>query len=158
MKLSDWASVAEIFSGFAVVITLIFLIVGIRSNTEMTRLAVYSELVDDINSISSDVYRDADLSVIWAAFNDGETAGMDARNQARLIQVFNSWMRNAEKAYYGKKSGVLGEREWERLASAICYQYGQAVAFSRANDRPRILEFRFLTEEFASFVENSCDE
>ena len=34
LKLSDWASVAEIVAGIAVVITLIFLILGIRANTD----------------------------------------------------------------------------------------------------------------------------
>jgi hypothetical protein len=38
-KLSDWASIAEIVSGVAAEIALIFLIVGIRSNSEMTRVA-----------------------------------------------------------------------------------------------------------------------
>ena len=38
-KLSEWASIAEIVSGIAVVITLVFLIFGIRENTEVTRAA-----------------------------------------------------------------------------------------------------------------------
>jgi hypothetical protein len=55
MKLSDWAGIAEIFSGIAVVVTLVFLIIGIRENTEVTRAATYADLLDGLNEYSMQV-------------------------------------------------------------------------------------------------------
>jgi hypothetical protein len=46
VKLSDWANVAEVVSGVAVVITLIFLILSIRENTEITRAAAYDTFAE----------------------------------------------------------------------------------------------------------------
>lgn len=49
MKLSGWASIAEIISGTAVLITLVFLVFGIRENTEITRAAAYDRNIDSLN-------------------------------------------------------------------------------------------------------------
>jgi hypothetical protein len=40
MKLEKWALIAEIVGGVSVVITLIFLIAGIRENTAVTRVSM----------------------------------------------------------------------------------------------------------------------
>jgi len=48
-KLSDLASLAEIVSGVAVVVTLVFLVIGIRDNADVTRFSVYSDLLNEIN-------------------------------------------------------------------------------------------------------------
>ena len=42
-KLADWASIAEIISGIAVVVTLIVLIVEVRDNTEVLRVSAYND-------------------------------------------------------------------------------------------------------------------
>ena len=54
-KLSDWASIAEIVSGIAVVVALVFLVVGIRENTEMARASMYERTFDSLNQWRMDI-------------------------------------------------------------------------------------------------------
>ena len=63
-KLSDWASIAEIVSGVAVVITLIFLIVGIRENTNVVRASAFSDNLSAFNDFSMTVAADAELRAV----------------------------------------------------------------------------------------------
>ena len=48
-QLSSWASGAEIISSIAVVVTLVFLVIGIRENTAITRASVYATSIEGIN-------------------------------------------------------------------------------------------------------------
>ena len=48
MKLEKWALIAEIVGSFAIVATLIVLIVESRGNTEAIRASTYQAVVDSI--------------------------------------------------------------------------------------------------------------
>ena len=64
MKLENFAHIAEVISGIAVVISLVFLIYGIRENTEVTRTVAYEGLIDSINNFTLTIVPDEDLSGI----------------------------------------------------------------------------------------------
>ena len=74
-KLSDWASIAEIVSGIAVVITLVFLVLGIRENTEVMRATSFASSIDTLNEFTASVVTDSELRQLWLAHNsrDGAT-------------------------------------------------------------------------------------
>ena len=59
-KLSDWASIAEIISGIAVVVTLIFLIAGIRENTAVLRGSSYSNTLESLNQLQASIMADSE--------------------------------------------------------------------------------------------------
>jgi len=156
-RISYLASVAEIFSGVAVVVTLIVLIVGVRENTEVTRASVYVALTDDVNALVADMYRDPELSRVWTAFLNGTTGNLDTHDADRLRLVINTMWRNYEKAYFSREYDVLGEVEWNRFIQAMCINYERVKAFNRATGQD-VIEGRTgsLTAEFRSYFLEAC--
>jgi len=83
-KLADWASIAEILSGIAVVITLIVLVVGVRENTEVVRASMFDSIVDKMNGFQATVATDPDLLRIWTAYVEGSATDLDEIDRQRL--------------------------------------------------------------------------
>lgn len=148
MKLSDWTSVAEIVSGVAVVVTLIFLSVGIRENTNTVRVAVFSNLTDATNELERDIYLDPELSLVWANFLSGETDGLDATQSTRLRGILTAGFRNFDKAFFAQKYNVIGQAEWRRFDTAIC----SIQELSLRSLKLDFSEHPTLTDEFREYI------
>jgi hypothetical protein len=150
-RLSDWASITEIASGLAVVVTLVLLLLGIRDNTEITRVSVYADLINNINEWERDIYRDPDLSRIWTAYMQRETARLEPGDRERLSSVVMVLFRNYDKAYFSQRYSVIGSAEWNRFLRLICINYRRA--------RSADLDFGgVVSDEFVEFVLASCSE
>ena len=151
-KLSDWASVAEIISGIAVVATLIFLVVGIRENTAVTRAAVWDGSIDGVIQQRSLIMQNPELSRLFQLYQDGEmhTLSEDDHLEARFL-VFNLF-NTFEKAYFSNAYGVIGDSEWERFDSQICNQ------MSSVDQNPGLFERidGVLTREFSEYIRSTC--
>ena len=128
MKLSDWASVAEIVSSLAVVITLVFLLVGIRENTEITRAAAYDRNIDSVNEVRGWIANNPDLATLYRAFLNDETAEIEEPRIIQLNLLMNSIFGIFEKAYFAFQYGHIGQSEWSRFDKQICIQYSHMVS------------------------------
>jgi len=152
-KLSDWASVAEIISGIAVVVTLIFLIAGIRENTAVLRGASYSNTLESLNQLQATMMTDSEMALVWEAFLDRKTADIDEGGRARLRLAVNSLMRIYEVAYFQHEYGLLGEAEWIRFVSVGCQNFSRVKSFL-----PQIVEAGGpFTAEFLTYMTDNCD-
>jgi len=69
VKLEKWASIAEIASGIAVVITLLIRFAGVRENTEITRTAMYADALDQFNALETEILLDPDLLPIYYRYS-----------------------------------------------------------------------------------------
>lgn len=153
-KLSDWANIAEIFSGVAVVVTLIFLILGIRENTEVVRASMYQRSTDQIIEWRNLMIADREVAHLFEAFFSGDNEGLseiDARRQRQLVlNLFQIY----EQAYFAEQYGLLGPAEWRRFEKQICTFHNRLQAF------PAFFDFvnNVMTEEFAKFMKNLCQE
>ena len=149
MKLSHWASVAEIVSGIAVVVTLVFLVLGIRENTQVTRASMYSDLMDGLNEYSMAIADNPDLSRIWLAFMSFETEDLDPSDFPRLTNIVQTMFRNWESAWYSRRYGVMGEEEWARVERLLCpgWERSQSADVGLRS---------FLTEPFFHYIETNC--
>ena len=150
-KLSDLASIAEIVSGIAVVVTLIFLVLGIRDNTTITQVSVYSNIIDSVNEIQQSLYEDPELSRLYDAYVDQKTSSLAEVDQRRVARIAQSILRVYEKAYFGREYGVVGDAEWRRTQGAICLhnEWGESAGVIAT-------QTRVLTEEFRQFVADHC--
>lgn len=152
LKLSDWASIAEVISSVAVVISLIFLIVGIRANTEVTRAAAYDRNVDALNSFRADVARDDELAQLWLAYESGEAAQLEGLDRLQLNMVINLAFGNYEKAYFNHKYGVMGNSEWTRYERQICINLVRLKALPDL----RADMATVVTNEFVEYIDDFC--
>ena len=152
--LSDWASVTEIVSGIAVIISLVILIVGIRENTEVTRASVYENSINSMNDFRTRIIDDREIAGLWGAYQAGELEGLDQPDQSRVGQLIFMLFGVYEKSYYAQQYGVIGSSEWSRFEFQICRQYA----------RVRSSQFLFqnlevgMTQEFLGYIRASCSE
>ncbi len=146
-KLSDWASIAEIGSGIAVVASLIFLIVGIQENTDVTRASLYASSIDSLNEFESTIVSDPELTRIYSAYLDGETAGFDPADANRLRLLMGTLFRSYEKAYFMERYNLIGEEEWGRFERMICINYARAETAGQA-----VTIRNLMTEEFMRYI------
>ena len=150
MKLSDWASVAEIVSGVAVVTTLVFLVLGIRENTEVTRSAAYEDLIEDLNRFGLAIAQDEALTELWRIYREGGTEELSEEENFRLTMLLRTMWRTYETAYYSHEYDTLGSSEWQRFQRQMCIQ--RAISSESQWDSIR----SFLTEEFSEHIIVSC--
>jgi hypothetical protein len=151
-KLSDWANIAEIISGVAVIVTLIFLILGIRENTEVTRAAAYDRNIDALNLLRTEVVRDSEIARRWYAYETGQAAALEGIDRLQLNNQINITFSNYEKAYFNHKYGVLGDSEWTRYERQIC------INLRRLEPLPDLKAdmATVVTDEFVEFMQDLC--
>ena len=123
MKLSDWASIAEIASGTAVVITLIVLIIGINHNTAVTKAQTFDSTLRGLAEFRTLLNSNPEVASLWDAFRRGEADALPGPDATRIRQFVILTYEAQQRAYYAWKYGVLGESEWSRFENQICGQY-----------------------------------
>jgi hypothetical protein len=153
LKLSDWADIAEIVSGIAVVVTLVFLVIGIRENTAVTRASMYERSADRLLELRNQTLNDPEIARLFQAFLDRKPEGIEGIDRVRLRQYVVNIFQIYEQAYFAKQYGVLGDVEWRRFERQICAAYPRAQVFP---DFFETLGF-LMTEEFMAFAKASCE-
>ena len=149
-KFSDWAGIAEIVSSVAVVVTLVFLVLGIRKNAAMTRAEVYDRNISSVIDWRRSAIEDPDLTRIWVEFSAGRGDALSVLEPSRLNQLLMNLFNIYEKAYYANQYGIFGESEWSRFENAICTFHGLLTTV------PRIQVEEVLTDEFKDFAAGLC--
>jgi hypothetical protein len=150
LKLSDWASVAEILSGIAVFVTLVFLLFGIRDNTEATRAATFAGTIDSLNEWRYWLASDDELREVWRIYTEGRYDELSPEQQYQI-----SWAQGIiwfiyEKTYFADQYGQLGDLEWERTAQSVCRTY------ERMRETDLLDVIPTSTSEFIEYVNDSC--
>ena len=90
-KLQEYALIAEIIGGIAIVCSLIFVGVQIRQNSEVSEINAYQELTSQITLINTLRVQNADFANLYWRFEHGEQPKNDterARLEAFLFMVF----------------------------------------------------------------------
>ena len=87
LKLSDWADIAGIVSGVAVVITLVFLVIGIRENTAVTRASMYERSADRLIDLRNQLLNDPEMLRLFQAYVDRRPEGIEGVDRIRLRQL-----------------------------------------------------------------------
>ena len=122
MKLSDYAQVAEIASGIGVVVTLIFLVVEIRNNTEATKAATYDSISADLAEFQLRLAdNDPSIEITTAlASNNGSLDSLSSEQLERYTFIMSALFKHYERAFIQWQYGNLDDEAWERLEAQIC--------------------------------------
>ncbi|MDA0346873.1 MAG: hypothetical protein O3C43_19235 [Verrucomicrobia bacterium] len=111
----------EIISALAVVITLIFLLIEIRQNTEQTALnaravqmAAYQDLMSQISGMNTLHIENPQFAEVWYKFE--KRAELTAIEKSQIDQFVWMLTRHGDLAYYQFELGAINE---ERLLSAL---------------------------------------
>jgi len=152
-KLSDWASIAGIISGLAVVATLAFLAIEMRGNTNAMQAQTFQALMQEINDYRS-YLSEPDWVDSREKFDTEGWERLTAREKQTVRIPFLVLWGIYESAYYANERGVLGEREWIRFELAICRQYSSGADLWEPKDATPIT--LLLTPDFVQYIAGSC--
>lgn len=153
MKLKKLALISEILSGIAVVVTLIFLVIGIRDNTNIIQAATYQDLLFGINDFNFSLINDAELARLWAGRLNRSLGEMEPDDAIRLVYINRLVYRINDAAYFSFRNGSLNEDQWERFRQNICAPHIERDStYDELWSRTR----QFASPEFISYLESGC--
>ena len=103
------ASIAEVISAVAVVVSLVYLAIQIRSNTKATKANAYQLAIQSEMDVAV-VF--IDNASIWDKVVKGEPTS-DGEEQRTAILLFNLLMLDSERRYHQYALGYLQAQPWE---------------------------------------------
>ena len=110
-KLHDYALFAEIVGAIGVVISLIYVGIGVRQNTEAVRVANHQALVA-MDMEKNAWFRNADFAATYVLAQDGieKLSPVQLRQYSTFVaDTLNAW----EFAYITHKNGAMDENIWK---------------------------------------------
>ncbi len=111
MTLTELGSIGELLGSIAVLISLIYLAMQIRSSTETARTSTYQSVVSDFSALNQSMASTPDLSLMFVnAMEDFESLSPDEK--ARISQLFFMCFHNFENMYYQHRKGYLENDLW----------------------------------------------
>lgn len=111
MRLEKWALVAEIVGAAAIVISLIFVGLEIRGNTQASQAATFQASVAYDIELLLGQGRDADTARAYIAWlNDPDSISGGERAQAGLLSA--ATVRHMENLYLQHEAGMLSDEAW----------------------------------------------
>ena len=152
-SLSEWASLAEVISGIAVVVTVIFLIVEIRTSTEVTRASMYANNMNTLIEWRNLLIEDRDTARLWESYTAGRFHEEDTTDQLRMLQLVANNINIYENAFYARQYGVLGSSEWTRFQRMSCVQYNWIIQSPLSESIEMV-----TTDQFRAFLQENCGE
>ena len=152
-QLRKWALGAEVVSAFAVIVTIGFLAVQLKDNTNALQAQMYQELMRDLNDWRVMVNDPVQSKVQVKHRAEGwDSLSSEEKSQRRMptMTLFGIY----ESAYFANQRGVLGTGEWARFQSAICRQFSSSADLWNAEGMTPMREL--LTPDFADYIERTC--
>jgi hypothetical protein len=109
-KLQQYALIAEIIGGIAIVASLIFVGMEIRQNAEVSRVNAYQELIAQITLINTLRVQDPEFAELYARFATGGQP-QNATERARLEGFLYMVFRHGDLAWRQYEAGFLDRDE-----------------------------------------------
>ena len=164
IKLQEWALFAEVLGGIAIVITLIFLVLETRANTNAIQVQTYQSLTAELNTVRFENMKTQNMVALFQytkkPFNE-----LTDHQKYRLIMITEATWGIYESAFYANERNVLGENEWGRFEAAICRNYHvDKTLWYPETAGPSSLDAtalngiaRNVTPKFREYVESFCN-
>jgi len=105
-RLQEYALIAEIVGGIAIVLSLIFVGMQIRQNSEISQINAYQELVSQITVMNTLRVQDGEFADLFWRFDHGEQP-LDDKERARLEAFLYMVFRQGDLAYRQYEKGLI---------------------------------------------------
>jgi hypothetical protein len=154
MKLSDWAHIAEIIGGIAIIASLIFVGVQIQENSRAVRSNTFQSITETDMNWLENLVDDPELAIAWNKMLIDHTQ-LEAIEWARLDWVITMLMRNFENIFEQYQAGTLTEARWQSVSNIVDYVFSTAGMYCwyREADNPQL-----FTGEFGDVMREAYDE
>lgn len=111
MTLDQLASIGEIIGGIGVVISLVYLSIQIRANTEAERTSTYQSIVSDFGALNNTMASTPELSHLFVQAMENYHQ-LSSDEKARISQLFFQCFHYFENMFYQHQKGYLDEEVW----------------------------------------------
>ena len=114
MQLDQIANIAEISAAVLVIVTLIYVGIQIKQNTNMLKLSTAHNTAEDFSSLYLILADRADLAdIFFRGLQDLKE--LEPVEHIRFYSIFHKWFRTYENAYYQFRHGALEAEAFEGL-------------------------------------------
>ena len=155
LNLSEMALAAEILGGVAVVVTLVFLVLATRENTNAIQAQMYQALTAELNAIRL-AYTTSDVADNYVLLPTEGIQALSDGERSRLQFVAEAKWGVYESAFFSRNRGVLGVDEWARFEDAICRNFVIDKPMWEPEDTQWGSLSRNITPTFREYVESAC--
>jgi hypothetical protein len=154
--LKKWTLTAELISAVAVIITLIFLVVGMKENTNALQAQTFQELMRDVNNWRSSI-RELESTQLMSKWRVDGIDGVSKEELDVLRIVYLELWGIYEAAFFANERGVLGADEWSRFEKVICRERQTYSNVFWGSGYEGLFSFaEILTPLFVEYVEVQC--
>ena len=113
MNLQELASIGEFVGGLAVLVTLIYLAIELRSNTKTLKAEVNNTTYIGWSEFNTMMSQHPDREVIARAFNPQESfENFDPIDQFTVACVARTMIQKFSASFFQYKAGILGAENW----------------------------------------------
>ena len=147
MTLDQLANIGEFVSAIAVIISIIYLAIQIRQNTEAERTSTYQAVVSDFGALNNTMASNPELSHLYVRATENYHQ-LCTDEKARVSQLFFQCFHYFENMFYQYQKGYLDEdvwTGWKRLMLTYYAQPGFQTWWEHRRD--------VYSESFATFLE-----
>ena len=124
MTLEQLASIGEIISSFAVIISLVYLAIQIRTNTEAERTSTYQSIVSDFGALNNNMASTPELSHLFVHGMENYHQ-FNPEEQARISQMFFQCFHYFENMFYQHRKGYLDDEVWAGWSRLMLTYYSR---------------------------------
>jgi hypothetical protein len=150
--LEDLGNIGDFLGGIGVVVTLAYLAVQIRKNTQSVRSAALHSVSTSISEFMDKVAQDPVLTKLW--FDGlGGTAQLSEADRQRFNLLLMSLVRRWENAFHQSRAGMLESASWSGMQEGIAF----VVSSPGAQAWWKVARTLF-SPEFVAFAERAFDE
>lgn len=151
MTLSDLGDLGDFLGGIGVIVTLVYLAVQVRRNTQEVRSASLDAVAVSHLGFHQAVWGDAEINKLWF---DGMFGKPLAEEEGRrFLFMVISCARHWERAYHKARGGTLDATSW----SGIHHELADVFSYPGTQAYWQRIHFMF-PPDFVSFVEKAVRE
>ena len=139
----------EIVAVISVVLSLIFVGVELRQNTNVAKASSYREITAGLAEQRAFWASDPEVTTIYYAYATADTTELDKVQRQRLNFILTNIFSSYENAFFSRSYGVIGDTEWKRFEAGACKHYRVVKKIDA--------QFFFISEEFIQYLNAHCE-
>ena len=147
-NLESLANLGEIIGAITVVVSLIYLAVQVRQNTQAQQTENFSRALDRVAAIQATLSQDPETSVIFSK-GVSDPSDLTSRERMQFTWTMYELFGAFEFMFLASKTNAIPEEIWRRWSSAVAWwlSYSGVQAWWSVRPIP-------FSESFTSYVES----
>ena len=150
MNLQDLASIAEIAGGFAVLATLIYLVIELRNNTKTTRAQMHEQATQSFLTLLNSIMLKPDVLAAGIKASEEEFSTFSDGDKAYIYACNFGFFKHYELLYVQHQKGLMDEETWTAWQEHLLMYFHQPGIQTWWKTRKST-----FTASFQTFLENS---